>query len=68
MKSLLGFNPGDDKEQEDKMIEEDDPETPATTMWTEEEHDLDPGLYLSSDSESEEKTDHQPSTPMEDTD
>ena len=62
MKALLGFNPSNDKDQGDPMIEGDDPEIPTTTTWMEEEHDLDPGLYLSSDSESEEKTDHSPAT------
>ena len=62
MKSLLGLNPSNNKDQGDPMTEGDNPKIPPTTTWMEEDHNLDPGLYLSSDSESEEKMDQSPAT------
>ena len=51
MKSLLGRHPGEDKEQMDKETDEEEARGPVTTTWTEEELNLDPELYLSSNSE-----------------
>ena len=66
MKSLLGCCPGEDKEQMDKETIEGEARGPATGTWTEEEHNLDPELYLSSDSEQEQSTEDIPTTLMED--
>ena len=66
MKSLLGHRPGEDKEQMDKETNEGEARGPATTAWTEEEHNLDPELDLSSDSEQEQSMEDVPPTPMED--
>ena len=66
MKSLLGRHLGEDKEQMDKETDEEEARGPATTTWTEEEHNLDPELYLSSDSEPDQSTEDIPPTPMED--
>ena len=66
MKSLLGCRPGKDKEQMDKETNEEEARGPATTAWTEEEHNLDPGLDLGSDSEREQSMEDIPPTPMED--
>ena len=66
MRSLLGRSPGEDKEQMDKETSEEEARDPATMTWTEEEHNLDPELYLSSDSGQEQSTEDVPPTPIED--
>ena len=62
VKSLLGLNPSNNKDQGDPMTEGDNPEPSPTMTKAEEGRDLNPGISLSSDSDSEEEMDQSPDT------
>ena len=62
VKSLLGLGSNNNKDRGEPMTEGDDPELSPTTTRDEEGCDQDPGVSLSSDSESEEEMEQSPDT------
>ena len=61
VKSLLGFGSSNNKDQDEPMTEGDDPE-PSPTTRNPENCDNNPGVPISSDSESEEEMEQSPDT------